>query len=99
MTGVASARRRPFPDYSSYHYPEENDEDAKFRHACTSGDVAEAEKLVKLHGTELVTKAHWHGNTPIFEVPARQKNSCKITPLICSYFLLFFLILTKIVMT
>tara|TARA_B110001452_G_scaffold41992_1_gene32236 strand:+ start:2607 stop:4346 length:1740 start_codon:yes stop_codon:yes gene_type:complete len=57
----------PFPDYSSYQYPEEEDQDAKFRHACTSGSIAEAEKLLQEHGKELVTKAHWHGNTPIFE--------------------------------
>lgn len=57
----------PPPEYPSYTYPEEDDKDAKFRRACTDGNLAEAEAVLKEFGPEVVTKAHWHGNTPIFE--------------------------------
>ena len=57
----------PPPDYGSYTYPDEDDKDAKFRRACTDGNIADAEELLKEHGPDMVTKAHWHGNTPIFE--------------------------------
>ena len=63
----ASAFPPPPPEFPSYAYPEEDDKDAKFRRACTDGNLVEAEAVLKEFGPEVVTKAHWHGNTPIFE--------------------------------
>ena len=62
-----SAFPPPPPEFPSYTYPEEDDKDAKFRRACTDGNLVEAEAVLKEFGHEVVTKAHWHGNTPIFE--------------------------------
>ena len=58
----------PLPTYKPYPpYQEEDPSSASFRQAVQSGDIKEAESLVAQHGAELVSKEHWHGNTPIFE--------------------------------
>lgn len=57
------------PPWQSY---DDEDAGAKFRHAVADGDMTQAEKLhtealLQDPPVDLVTMAHWHGATPLFE--------------------------------